>query len=61
LEQSALRRNGSFYLTYNRFATRVELGAAYPQFSDFLALKRKYDPSELFQSEWYRFYKKSYS
>lgn len=61
LEQSAIRRGGSFYLTYNRFATRSELDSAYPQFSAFLALKRRYDPSELFQSEWYRFYKKSYA
>lgn len=61
LEQSAIKRGGSFYLTYNHFAERSELDFAYPQFSDFLALKRKYDPSELFQSEWYRFYKKLYS
>lgn len=60
LEQSALKRDGSFYLTYNRFATRAELDLAYPQFSDFLLRKRKYDPGELFQSEWYRFYKKLY-
>ena len=61
LEQSALKREGSFYLTYNRFAMRAELEAAYPQFSDFLTLKRKYDPGELFQSDWYRFYKRVYS
>jgi FAD/FMN-containing dehydrogenase len=61
LEQSAIRRGGSFYLTYNRFATRSELDSAYPQFSSFLALKSRYDPGELFQSEWYRFYKKPYA
>ena len=28
--------------------------AAHLQFEDFLKLKRKYDPGELFQSDWYR-------
>jgi len=61
LEHFAVKRGGSFYLTYNRFATRSELSDAYPQFSDFLILKRRYDPNELFQSEWYRYNKKLYS
>jgi FAD/FMN-containing dehydrogenase len=61
LLQEATGRGGSFYLTYNRFATRGELDAAYPQFAEFLLRKQKYDPEELFQSEWYRFYKKLYS
>ncbi len=29
----------------------------YPQFVDFLRKKRRYDPAERFQSDWYRFYK----
>ena len=29
----------------------------YPQFGEFLRLKRKYDPTELFQSDWYRHYR----
>ncbi len=60
LERSAIKRGGSFYLTYNRFAGRGELDAAYPQFSDFLQLKKRYDPSEIFQSDWYRYYKGLY-
>ena len=60
LERFATRRGGSFYLTYNRFAARRELDSAYPQFSDFLTLKKKYDPLEIFQSEWYRYYKDLY-
>jgi FAD/FMN-containing dehydrogenase len=60
LEHAATKRGGSFYLTYNRFAARSELDAAYPQFSDFLMLKKKYDPSEIFQSEWYRYYQQLY-
>lgn len=53
LNDLAIRRGGSFYLTYHRFATRQQLHACYPQFGEFLALKRKYDPAERFQSDWY--------
>ena len=34
---------------------------AYPQFPRFLELKRKYDPNERFQSEWYRHYKRMFA
>ena len=51
------KRGGSFYLTYNRFANRSDTESAYPQFGQFLQLKKKYDPGELFQSEWYRYYR----
>jgi FAD/FMN-containing dehydrogenase len=61
LMRSAAKRGGSFYLTYNRFATREEVSWAYPQFAEFLAMKRKYDPMETLQSEWYRHYKGLYS
>jgi FAD/FMN-containing dehydrogenase len=50
----ALDRNGSFYLTYHRWATRRQLLAAYPQLPAFLAAKRAHDPDGLFQSDWYR-------
>jgi FAD/FMN-containing dehydrogenase len=61
LAQAATKRGGSFYLTYNRFAGRSELDAAYPQFAQFLQLKRKYDPTDVFQSEWYRHYRDLYA
>lgn len=32
----------------------------YPQFAEFLRLKRVYDPEERFQSDWYRHYRKMY-
>lgn len=52
-----LQYGGSYYLTYHHWATREQVLAAYPQFVEFLKLKKKYDPEERFQSEWYRFYK----
>jgi FAD/FMN-containing dehydrogenase len=57
LMRAAMRRGGSFYLTYNRFATRDDLSQSYPQFPEFLMLKKKYDPMETLQSEWYRYYR----
>jgi FAD/FMN-containing dehydrogenase len=53
----AIRRNGSFYLTYHRHATRTQIEACYPRFREFLRLKRAYDPAEQFQSDWYRHYR----
>ncbi|MGC4047438.1 MAG: FAD-binding oxidoreductase [Armatimonas sp.] len=52
-----IARGGSYYLTYHRFATRAQVEACYPHFSDYLRLKRIYDPQERFQSDWYRHYK----
>ncbi|HKX37805.1 MAG TPA: FAD-binding oxidoreductase [Burkholderiales bacterium] len=53
----ALRYGGGYYLAYHRHAIRRQLLAAYPQFPVFVRYKRKYDPGELFQSEWYRYYR----
>ncbi len=53
----AIGHRGSYYLTYHRFATRQQVETCYPQFPQFLALKRQYDPEERFQSDWYRHYK----
>lgn len=44
---------GSYYLTYHRWATKQQVEACYPQFREFLALKRKYDAEEVLQSDWY--------
>jgi len=49
----AVARDGSYHLTYHRWAGREQLLACYPQFSHFLALKRRYHPGELFHSDWY--------
>jgi len=57
----ALEPDGSFYLTYHKFARRDQVEAAYPQFADFLKRKRVMDPSERFQSDWYRHYRQMFS
>lgn len=57
----AARRGGTYYLTYHRYATRNQLESCYPQFAEFLRLKKKYDPEERFQSEWYRHYRTMFS
>jgi FAD/FMN-containing dehydrogenase len=50
----ALRRGGSYFLTYHRFATAAQLEAAHPAIRDFLSAKEAYDPAGVFQSDWYR-------
>ncbi len=55
-----LKHGGSYFPTYNRYALRRQVDACFPQLQEFLRLKRKYDPQELFQSEWYRHYKKMF-
>jgi len=53
----AISYEGSYYLTYHKFASREQVEACYPQFRKFLELKRKFDPAERFQSDWYRHYR----
>ena len=50
----AAKRHGTYYLTYHRFARREQVLACYPNFAEFLKLKKEYDPSGRFQSDWYR-------
>jgi FAD/FMN-containing dehydrogenase len=52
----AIRRGGSYYLTYHRHATRAQVEACHPRFREFLALKLEHDPEQRFQSDWYRHY-----
>jgi FAD/FMN-containing dehydrogenase len=49
----ALRHDGSFFLTYHRFATATQLLAAHPAIREFLATKRTLDPAGVFHSDWY--------
>jgi FAD/FMN-containing dehydrogenase len=57
----AIARGGSYYLTYHKFAKPEQVMACYPQFKQFLDLKRKSDPTECFQSDWYRYYRKLFA
>jgi FAD/FMN-containing dehydrogenase len=57
----AIARRGSYYLTYHRFARREQVVACYPQFSKFLDLKKRFDPAERFQSDWYRHYRQMFA
>ena len=52
----AIERDGSYFLTYGKFATPQQLARCYPQFGEFLALKDRYDPDGVFSSDWLRAY-----
>lgn len=57
LIELATEYGGSYYLTYHKYASRMQLDKCYPQFGEFLAKKLEYDPEEMFSSDWYRHYK----
>jgi hypothetical protein len=50
----AIEQRGSYFLTYHRFATREQVLTCHPRLPEFLAEKRRRDPAERFQSDWYR-------
>jgi FAD/FMN-containing dehydrogenase len=52
----AAARDGSYYLTYHRWARREQVERCYPRFASFLAEKKRFDPRRRFQSDWYRHY-----
>lgn len=52
----ATERDGSYFLTYNKFATPEQLLRCYPQFPEFLTKQRRYDPDGVFSSDWLRAY-----
>ncbi len=58
LVAAALKHDGRYYLPYRLHATQEEFAEAYPQAKAFFSLKRKYDPDELFQNEFYLKYGK---
>ncbi len=53
LIDAAAALGGSFYLTYHRWATRDQVLLCHPRLPAMLALKRQYDPTLVFQSDWY--------
>jgi FAD/FMN-containing dehydrogenase len=52
----AIHHRGSFFLTYHRYAIAAQLLACYPQLPEFLQTKQRFDPDEVFRSDWYRYY-----
>ncbi len=52
----ATKLGGTYYLPYQLFAPRQQVKNAYPQWDAFVALKKKYDPQELFINQLYRKY-----
>ncbi len=56
-----IKYGGSYYPTYHKYATRKQVETCYPQFAEFLKLKLKHDPAEVFQSDWYRHYRKMFA
>lgn len=56
-----IKYGGSYFPTYHKYATREQVETCFPQFAEFLALKRKHDPAELFQSDWYRHYRSMFA
>jgi hypothetical protein len=56
-----IQHGGSYYLTYHRWARRDQVERCYPQMPEFLSLKRRHDPGDLFQSNWYRHYRSMFA
>lgn len=57
LLDAAIAVDGSYYLTYHRFARVDQAERCYPQLRSFLAAKQKNDPACLLMSDWYRHYR----
>jgi FAD/FMN-containing dehydrogenase len=56
----AAEAGGSYYLTYHRHARKDQVRKCHPRFVEFLELKRRYDPDELFRSDWYVHYSRMF-
>jgi decaprenylphospho-beta-D-ribofuranose 2-oxidase len=52
----ALAHDGTFYLPYVLDYDKSQLLRAYPMTGEFLAAQRRYDPSEVFNNEFYARY-----
>lgn len=52
----ALACDGSYYLPYRPHATVQQFRRAYPRWKEFYEIKRKYDPTEVFQNSFYQNY-----
>ena len=50
----AIAHQGSYYLTYHRFARADQVGTCHPGMRDFLRAKEHTDPDGILQSDWHR-------
>lgn len=50
----AIAQQGSYFLTYHRFARREQVLTCHPGLRQWLARKHEVDPSGTFQSDWYQ-------
>lgn len=57
LINEAIQLGGTYYLPYRLHATKEQMRTAYPMTDSFFGLKKKYDPNELFQNQFYKAYK----
>lgn len=60
LTSASNRLGGSIFLTYHRHATAAQIESCYPGFRKWLELKLRYDPHELFSSDWYVHYRDAF-
>jgi FAD/FMN-containing dehydrogenase len=61
LIDAAIEAGGSFPIARTRDATREQVAACYPELPEFLAEKRRVDPSEKLVNGWYRHYRSLFS
>lgn len=57
LLEVALKNEGTFYLPYRLHINKEKMRKPYPNADKFFQLKLKYDPSELFNNRFYKYYK----
>src|SRR5262245_42007504 len=57
----AIEFGGSYFLTYHRWASRSRVETCHPRMVEFLRAKRRHDPAEAFQGDWYRHYKRMFA
>lgn len=57
LVDAALKNEGTFYLPYRLHINKDKMRKSYPNANTFFQLKRKYDPTELFNNKFYDHYK----
>jgi FAD/FMN-containing dehydrogenase len=55
----SLKNRGTYYLTYQRFPSLEQFELAYPRWRDFMEVKCKYDPYEVFSNKFYEQYLKA--